>query len=111
MKTTFHYEHLDQSDALEQRFLERMGSVQHVLEGYDRDDAVACSVDFEKSNGHHAHGDVHSIRVTVDVNGHGITAHATGDDLYALVDEVRDTLHGAVLRFKEQDVARRHAQG
>ena len=111
MKTTFRYEHLDHSPALEERFIERIGSVAHILEAYDQDDAVSCTVDFEKSTSHHNHGDVHSVRVTIDVNGHGITAHATGDDLYALVDEVKGTLHNAVQRFKEQDVARRHAEG
>lgn len=110
MKTTFHYDQVDHSSALEDQVLGKMDSVAHILAAYDADDAVPCSVFIERATGHHR-GDVFTIRITVDVQGHTMTAHATGDDLYKLVDEVRDTLHGAVQRFKEQDVARRHAEG
>lgn len=110
MKTTFRYEQLDHSPALEERVMGKMASIAHILEAYDKDDGVTCSVDFERATGHHR-GDVYTLRLTVGVNGQIIHADGTGDDLYALVDRVRDTLHGAVQRFKEQDVARRHAEG
>ncbi len=110
MKTSIHYENVDRSPALEDLIQGKMASVATILAAYDADDAVACNVTVERATGHH-HGDVYAVRATVEVNGTVLTAHATGDDPYKLADEVRDTLHGAVQRFKEQDVARRHAEG
>lgn len=110
MQIIFRYERLDHSPALEERVTAKMESVAHVLAAYDKEDALLCSVEFERATAHH-HGDVFTVRVHLSVGGHMITADATGDDVYKLVEQVRDTLHGAVQRFKEQDVARRHAEG
>lgn len=110
MQIIFRYEHLDHSPALEERVTEKMASIAHVLAAYDQDDAILCSVEFERATGHH-HGDVYTLRINLSIGGQKIVADATGDDVYRLVEEVRDTLHGAVQRFKEQAVARRHAEG
>jgi ribosome-associated translation inhibitor RaiA len=109
MQIIYRYEQLDKSPALETLAEGKMASIATILAGYDKEDAILCSVEFERATGHH-HGDVYTVRVNLSVEGNTITADATGNDIYRLVDEVRDTLHGAVQRFKEQDVARRHGQ-
>lgn len=110
MKTTYRYLHLDHSPALEELAEKKMESIAHILAAYDQDGEILCDVDFERATAHH-HGDVYTVRVVLVVKGQKITADATGNDIYKLVDQVRDILHGAVQRFKEHDVARRHAEG
>ncbi len=106
MKATFRYVHLDRSQALEDHAEKKLESVAHLIAGYP--DARA-EVELERTTEHHKSGDVYKVRMHVVVPGHIIDADATGSDIYKVVDEARDTLHGAVQRFKEHDIARKHA--
>lgn len=106
MQITFRYDHLDQTPALEAHVIKKMMSIEHLVAGYP--DARA-DVAFERTTGHHRSGDVFKVQIHLVIAGHTFDVDAQGDDVYAVVDEVRDTLHGTVQRFKEQDVAKRHA--
>ena len=97
---------MDHSPALEEVVSRKLESIDHLVAGYDD---VRAEVDLERTTEHHKGGEVFRIHIRVMLPGHVIDADAKGDDIYALADEARDTLHGAVQRFKDQDVARRHA--
>ena len=110
MQTAFRYDHVDHSPALEEHAVAKLDSVAHLITAYEKDGEARAEIDFARTTEHHRSGDVFRVRVILHVNGNVIEADANGEDLYRLVDEVRDTLHGNVQRFKEHDVARRHGE-
>lgn len=101
MHITFRYLRLDHSPALEEKAEKKLASVGHLVAGYDDPRVV---VEFEKTTEHHKGGDIYHVRMQLFLNGKEINADAVGDDIYTLVDKVRDTLHGAVQRYKEKEV-------
>jgi ribosomal subunit interface protein len=110
MQTTFRYTHIDHSDALEEHATSKLASVAHLIPAYERDGEARAEVEFERTTEHHKSGDIFKVRVRLHLPVATLEADAVGDDIYARVDWARDTLHGNVQRFKEQDVARRHAE-
>jgi ribosomal subunit interface protein len=106
MKATFRYVHLDHSPSLEEHAEKKLESIEHLVAGYE---GVRAEVEMERTTEHHKSGDVYKVRMRLFLPGHVLDADESGNDLYAVVDKVRDTLHGAVQRFKEHDVARRRS--
>jgi ribosomal subunit interface protein len=110
MQMTFRYTHIDHSPALEEHATAKLASVAHLIPAYEKDGEARAEVEFERTTEHHKSGDVFHVKVRLHLPVTTIEADAVGDDIYGAVDRVRDTLHGNVQRFKEQDVARRHAE-
>jgi len=110
MQITFRYSHIDQSDALEKHVASKLESVANLIPSYEKQAEARAEVDLERTTEHHRNGDVLKARIILHLDGNLIEADAFGDDIYAVVDAARDTLHGNVQRFKEQDVARRHGE-
>ena len=108
MQITFRYVHLDHTPALEEHAARKLASVQHLIEAYEANGEARAEVELERTTEHHRSGEVFKARVRLILPEETVEAEARGDDIYGVVDRVRDTLHGAVQRFKEHDVARRH---
>lgn len=110
MQTVFRYAHVDHSESLEEHAVTKLASVAHLIPAYEKDGEARAEVEFERTTEHHKSGDVFHVRIKLHLPTTMIEADAVGADLYMVVDQARDTLHGNVQRFKDQDVARRHAE-
>lgn len=73
------------------------------LEKYGSDssqEAVKIEAEIGKTTRHHKSGDIFRAEINLTLGGKLFRAEAEKDDLYAAIDEVRDTLERELKKFK-----------
>lgn len=108
MHISYSYIHIDSSPALEQYFAKKLETIAAKLSRFDTDNAGECVVEFAKTTEHHQHGNIYRAEVTLAIPTHTFRADATGEDMYAAIDAVRDLLTEQVARYKELETDKRH---
>ena len=70
-------------------------------------DIVKMDVDLGKSSGHHVHGEIFYCEAHAFVAGKDFFVKKEGEDMYKLMDEVKDHLKQELLAWKDKRLSER----
>lgn len=93
---------MDLSPATIDYINDKIQSLDKYVERFEEKGAINVEVEITRSSHHHKHGDVYTAHVNLVLNGDTLRVEKTGEDVHALIDEVKDTLKGEVLKYKER---------
>ncbi|MFH1781668.1 MAG: ribosome-associated translation inhibitor RaiA [Patescibacteria group bacterium] len=96
MKIVQSSRNLEMTQAIEQYIDEKFGS----LEKYFKN-IIECRVEIDK-NTHHRKGNVFTVTVNIDIPNNLIRVEKVGEDLYAVIDLVKDDAERQLRRTKEK---------
>ena len=93
---------MDLTDAIKQYVEERVSVFEKLTTHFES--TAELRADLGKTSQHHNSGPFFFAELHLDVPGSNLTAKAEGEDLYAVIDEVRDDLKRQLVDMKEKNV-------
>lgn len=101
MSTNITGKNIDLTDSLKEYIEKKLQSVRKHF-----DNILVIDVEIDKSR-HHKKGDVHHVRMNVQIPDHLLHAETTEVDMYAAIDLCKDDIDRQILKQKGKWQARR----
>lgn len=97
------------TDALTDFVNQKLGSLDSRVS--ESDGVVRCNVEIARISNHHKNGDVYKTSVDMRVGEDIYRAEVVGEDMYAVIDEVKEKMERSLLsgNKKNRSIARRAA--
>ena len=89
------------TEALRAFIDEKFGSLERMLERWDKESPLELKVEVARTTKHHRHGDVFYAEVSLALPRELIRVQETAEDLHKAVDLVKDVLHERIKKYKE----------
>lgn len=101
---------IELTDAIREYVFKRLEGIDTIL-GVNSEEVVG-QVEVGKTTNHHKSGDIFKAEVNIGGGGHSLYAVSEKDDLYAAIDEVRDSMiaEAKKIRGKQKSLIRRGGQ-
>ncbi|MCX6714914.1 MAG: ribosome-associated translation inhibitor RaiA [Candidatus Uhrbacteria bacterium] len=93
---------MDLTDAIKQYVEERAEVLEKLTSHFES--TAELRVELGKTSQHHTSGPYYFAEFHMDVPGTILTAKAEGEDLYAVIDEVRDEIKRQLVDKKEKSI-------
>lgn len=80
---------------------DRIKPLEKYIERFEEGGEAIARVELARTTQHHRHGDVFCAEVNLTVDGEVIRATREGEEMYAVIDDVKDVLKSELQKFKE----------
>lgn len=73
------------------------------IEKWEKIDAVETRFELAKISNHHNKGDIYHAEANITLDGKFVRAEAEGEDAYAVIDKVKDTMKKEITKLKSKE--------
>jgi|SRR3989338_3830220 len=103
MKINLHSKNIELNQPIQDYVEKRVDDLYKLLSGIEkRGGEVTVVFDASRNTNHHKSGDVFHADCSIDIGGQSFYSSADGEDLYAAIDEVKDTLFREISKNKDR---------
>ncbi|OGI62405.1 ribosomal subunit interface protein [Candidatus Nomurabacteria bacterium RIFCSPHIGHO2_01_FULL_40_12] len=103
MQINLQGKNLELTEAIKDYVLKRVTNLEKLLSGIEaKERKVMVNFEVAKTTNHHKSGDVFHADCLIKIDGKEFYASADREDLYATVDEVKDTLYQEINKNKDR---------
>jgi putative sigma-54 modulation protein len=93
---------MDLTDAIKNYVEERVAVLEKLTSSFES--TAELRAELGKTSQHHTSGPFFFVEFHLDAPGTTLSAKAEGEDLYAVIDEVRDDLKRQLVDYKEKNI-------
>ncbi len=91
---------IELTEALEQYVDDRIKGLEKYIGRFEEEGVSVARVELARTTQHHRNGDVFNVEINLQLDGEVIRAARDGEDMYAIIDEVKDILKLEIQKFK-----------
>lgn len=92
---------IELTDALAQYVEDRIKPLEKYIGRFEEKGESVARVELARTTQHHRNGDVFNVEINLQMDGEVIRAARDGEDMYAIIDEVKDILKLEIQKFKD----------
>jgi putative sigma-54 modulation protein len=107
MKIEIKYTQFEATPDIEEYALKRMGTLEHFLKSFEKESEITLFLEIARSTKHHKKGDVFYAEAMLEAGGKKMRGTATGKDIRAALDDVKEKLKKEIRRYKDKLVEQR----
>jgi ribosomal subunit interface protein len=93
---------MDLTEAIKMYVEERVAALEKLTSSFE--ESAELRAELGKTSQHHTSGPFFFVEFHLDAPGTTLNAKAEGEDLYAIIDEVRDDLKRQLVDYKERNI-------
>lgn len=108
MKINTSFLNLESSQSLQDEVDKKFASIGHMIQGFEKEGEMEMYIEIARTTHHHHKGEVYKVAIQLQLPKKLMQVEEAGEELRGVLDAAKDTLRGAVERYKEKMVEEKH---